>query len=391
MQFLKCTVAVLLAAPIFGSGGNFETGVTVHEWGTFTTIADGSGGSEPWSPLGDAGDLPCFVNRLNGMAIKFMPQGPLPPITQTVTVRMETPVLYFYSAQKAMLSVRVNFPKGLISEWYPDSSEIGPGPRATLPPVKDGRIAWNSIQILPEHEGAMTQAGGASHYFAARHTDSNLVRIGQQQEKFLFYRGVAQFSVPLSARLTNANSVELRNSGDDPLALAVLFENRGGKIGYRVLRGLQGASEVQAPALTGNLDRLKRELADGLVSQGLYRKEAEAMVETWRDSWFEEGMRVFYLVPQALVNRELPLAIQPAPAKIARVFVGREEILSPYLRDRLMTALAAGDTQDLDRFGRFLAPFMRQVKTNMAPSVAPYLAAKSEAATNEYYQPSCVR
>src|SRR5580693_2986668 len=98
MTFLKCAFAILLAAPIFGSGGNPETGVTVHEWGTFTTIADGSGGSEPWSPLGDTGDLPCFVNRLNGMAIKFMPQGPLPPITQTVTVRMETPVLYFYSA-----------------------------------------------------------------------------------------------------------------------------------------------------------------------------------------------------------------------------------------------------------------------------------------------------
>jgi hypothetical protein len=39
-------------------------------------------------------------------------------------------------------------------------------------------------------------------------------------------------------------------------------------------------------------------LADNLVEFGLYRKEAEPMVETWRDSWFEEGIRLFYIVPR---------------------------------------------------------------------------------------------
>lgn len=115
------------------------------------------------------------------------------------------------------------------------------------------------------------------------------------------------------------------------------------------------------------------------------------MIETWRDSWFEEGMRVFYFVPRTLVDRELPLTIQPTPAKVARVLVGRVEILSPFMRDRLMTALTAGNTQTLDQFGRFLAPFMQQVKVNAAPSVAGYFAAKSEQATQEFYKPSCVR
>src|ERR1019366_8224115 len=114
MQFLKSAFAVLLAAPIFGSGGNPDTGLTVHEWGTFTTIADGAGGSEPWSPLSGASDLPCFVAHLNGLQYKVMPA--LPALTtQTVTVRMETPVLYFYSARKTTVSVGVDFPKGLIT------------------------------------------------------------------------------------------------------------------------------------------------------------------------------------------------------------------------------------------------------------------------------------
>ena len=101
MQFLKSAFAVLLAAPIFGSGGNPDLGVTVHEWGTFTTIADGAGGSEPWSPLGGASDLPCFVMHLNGLQYKTMPAVANTPTTRTATVRMETPVLYFYSPRKA--------------------------------------------------------------------------------------------------------------------------------------------------------------------------------------------------------------------------------------------------------------------------------------------------
>ena len=108
-------------------------------------------------------------------------------------------------------------------------------------------------------------------------------------------------------------------------------------------------------------------------------------------SWFEEGMRIFYLVPRSLVDRELPLSVHPAPAKTERVFMGREEILSPYLRDRLTTALAKGDTRTLDGFGRFLAPFIQQVNAPAAPLVARYLAAKTEQATQEFYNPSCVR
>jgi hypothetical protein len=198
-----------------------------------------------------------------------------------------------------------------------------------IPPVRAGHIEWNSLEIAPGGKPSLPRGGGASHYYAARETDSDVVRIGQQEEKLLFYRGIANFSVPLSVRVTGGSSVEFRNTGDDPLALAVLFENRGGQIGYRVMHGLKGVAAMEAPALTGSLDRLKVELSDALVGQGLYRKVADAMIETWRDSWFEEGMRVFYLVPGRLVNRELPIAIQPAPAKIARVFVGREESCRP--------------------------------------------------------------
>ena len=37
------------------------------------------------------------------------------------------------------------------------------------------------------------------------------------------------------------------------------------------------------------------------------------MVETWRDSWFEDGARLFYLLPRSAVDVVLPLQIDPRP------------------------------------------------------------------------------
>jgi hypothetical protein len=42
------------------------------------------------------------------------------------TVRMETPVLYFYSPRETTVSVKVSFAKGTITEWYPHASAVEP-------------------------------------------------------------------------------------------------------------------------------------------------------------------------------------------------------------------------------------------------------------------------
>jgi hypothetical protein len=303
---------------------------------------------------------------------------------------METPVLYFYSPQKTKVTVGVDFPHGLITDWYPRASQVSPEADRTMPPVANGHIEWGPIEITPGEKLWLAKGSGHSPYYAARETDADPVRLGSDQEKFLFYRGIANFPVPLNASVTVDGSVDMRNTGGNALPLAVLFENRSGRVGYRWIRGLRGRTEVAAPELSGNLASLKQELAGALKVQGLYRKEADAMVATWSDSWFEEGMRVFYLVPREMVDRELPLAIAPEPKATERVFVGRVELLSPYLRDRLAAALAGGNTATLDQFGRFLAPFMRRVKADAAPSVSSYLAAKEAQADREFFNPSCV-
>ena len=96
-----------------------------------------------------------------------------------------------------------------------------------------------------------------------------------------------------------------------------------------------------------------------MLDQGLYPDEAQAMLETWKDSWFEEGSRLLYLVPGGFVNRVLPLAISPEPGQTTRVFVGRLELVTPGTRTAILSALASGDERTLQKYNRFLEPMLQ--------------------------------
>lgn len=97
------------------------------------------------------------------------------------------------------------------------------------------------------------------------------------------------------------------------------------------------------------------------VRQGLCGDEAHAMVETWRESWFEEGSRVFYIVPRAFVDAKLPTTIHPQPVQTVRVFVGRLEIVTPATEREVAQAMIAQDGATLEKYKRFLEPMMRVV------------------------------
>ena len=90
------------------------------------------------------------------------------------------------------------------------------------------------------------------------------------------------------------------------------------------------------------------------------------MVDTWRDSWFEEGTRVFYILRQAAVDAMLPLDIKPQPASVARVFVGRMEVITPATRAAVEGALAARDGASLRKYGRFLLPISERILADPA-------------------------
>jgi hypothetical protein len=341
--------------------------LTVHEWGTFTSIAGKDGRAAEWLPLGlprfsPSIDLPQFVERINGVNFKLGLRG---------TIRMETPVLYFYSPRDVTVSARVSFSKGLITEWYPHADRVEPGgvvPDTSLSHLSaDGSILWDHVAVSPNLAGEFPSEAQANRYYAARETAASPLRVqtsaGEQQEKFLFYRGVsASPTLPLFARLTSDGKLVVKRLGGNEIPNAILFERRGERVGYRLTGALTDETTVDPPLLTGSIDPLLGDLEEILVGQGLYRDEAHAMVETWKDSWFEEGSRLIYIVPRGFIDQVLPLTIDPAPGPIVRVFVGRLEIVTPTTATAVKTALAHNDKETLKKYERFLEPILQTAK-----------------------------
>jgi hypothetical protein len=340
--------------------GSTNPSLIAHEWGTFTSVADRSGQAVQWLPQDGSTDLPIFVKHFRSADFKVGLRG---------TIRMETPVLYFYSPAETTVSVKVRFSQGVITEWYPQASHIEPDPKSVLDDNSlynlhaDGSIAWNSVTVSPGLSTNFPRDVNGSRYFAARETSSAPLSVrtheGTQQEKFLFYRGVSVFKVPVAAQSTPDGKVQLKNLASDEIPNVILFERRGDKMGYRLGGAVQTEATLDPPELTATMESMGRDLQDVLTAQGLYPDEARAMVETWRQSWFEEGTRLLYIV----LDKVLPLSINPSPGQVVRVFVGRLELITPATERTIETALAERDLSTIMKYGRFLEPIMERLKT----------------------------
>lgn len=336
--------------------------LVVHEWGTFTSIAGKDGIAVDWRPLSGPSDLPKFVYTVSDRNI-----GPRRvPLKSQLRglVRMETPILYFYSGKEMEVNVKVNFPDGKITEWYPQARLVAES------------IDWGRVRITPGAALHLPVENTDSHYYPARETDSAPVQIGgsdgqpAQQEKFLFYRGVASFNLPLSVRL-EGGKVLLQNVDRTEIANLIIFENRSGKIGYRLIDAFTGQKSYERPALDRNLESLVIELKQILVASGLYQKEAEAMIKTWRKSWFEEGMRVLYILPRRTTDAVLPLTIAPRADEVVRVLVGRTEVITPEIEKHVQAQVRqlsdpsprVRETarQNIRKYGRFFEPILKAV------------------------------
>jgi hypothetical protein len=361
----------LTALPLFfrAQTPSSDPTLTAHEWGTFTSIAGKDGRAAQWLPLTGSTDLPTFVEHFQTPDFKGSLRG---------TVRMETPVLYFYTNHVTTVSVHVSFSQGFITEWYPHANRVEPvGLQSQTRMVAylndwsrnhrqpDSSISWDTVTLEPRNSSSFAREDRANHYYAARQTSSTPLRIktqaGEQFEKFLFYRGVASFSVPISARLARDGKILTQTLTTQEIPAMLVFERRGDKLGFRIADATATQPNLDPPDLTATMDSLKQAVENMLIAQGLYHDEAQAMFETWRDSWFEEGSRLLYIVPRKFVDSVLPLSINPAPAQTVRVFVGRLELVTTATQRAVEQALATHDQTTLKRYGRFLVPILENM------------------------------
>src|SRR6266581_326694 len=170
---------LVLAAVVFYFAGSLVAGelrpapdLTVHEWGTFTAIAGPDGRAREWTVFYDPAELPEFVERFNNMNLKVGLRG---------TIRMETPVLYFYSPRDVSVSVKVAFSKGVITEWYPRATRVQPRSllqNASLSELhNDGTITWNDVAVSPNLNPEFTREASANRYYTARDTAATPLRV----------------------------------------------------------------------------------------------------------------------------------------------------------------------------------------------------------------------
>lgn len=401
----------------------------VHEWGTFTSVQGSDGVLQPWRPLRTA-ELPAFVHDWMKPGLGVYPTV-LPPGGKggLVTLqRMETPVDYFYSDKVMNADVDIAFPPGLITEWYPQPSELGPSlpqpPRwaqllftnwssNSIPSVgqslTNSRIVWRHLTLTPvaladsQWTGRLPVAGPGKNYFAARDTDSDFVQTEaashggtNELEKFLFYRGAGTFETPLNVSLNPDRTFAVANTGADALAHLFFVRIKDGYGEFSAMDSLPaGQTNQQAGYLSSGpdwqrlplaqfQDAISGQMAAALTGAGLYDREAKAMVNTWRDSWFgEEGLRVLYILPRSWTDLVLPMKLDPQPKDLVRVMVGRAEIIPSETQTQLWNLLtqandgnanARSDAKQMfKKLGRFGSPALTLAVGNNYTNAAAIL------------------
>jgi hypothetical protein len=311
------------AAPAPGdkSASSPSGDLVVHEWGTFSTFSGSDGNNLEFYPYDN--DLPEFVHGYLPKNSKAGPKGG--------TISLETPVLYFYTDRPLSASVHVDLPKGTLTEWYPHAERT------------DKTLAWDGIEVRPAGKVKLPWESQKSRYYAARETDAAPLRTvfeqeggtGTEQEKFLFYRGVGSFDMPLTVRARRGGNVTVSWDGKAPDGDLFLVQIQNGKVRFQPFRldrtSKDGAeADVKLPDADATTEQLGDAVVKQLIDKGLYEKEARAMVKTWRDAWFgEEGTRVLYILPSELTDELLPLQVEPKPSALVRVLVGRHDVLTP--------------------------------------------------------------
>jgi len=381
-------------------------GFIVHEWGT-DTIVVGSDGSLQRGLHHEEEDLPAFVyDRIKAGSING---------NTSVEVKMETPVTYFYSDAPRSVNVTVGFPQGVFTQWYPASLSFHPpvagafsknGVEAVRDPVfdlqfpfdspacaahyaavADGMLDWGAVEVLArDATPALPEAPLDTFTWSyARQVEANPVRISgvpgateaAQDEKFLFYRGLGNFELPVKVTTTPDLGVHLQNQYGEAIPRVFVINVSQGVGDYREIEeGIGAGKTLDTPipssyglAIDDFVDALGSDVTAALDATGLYHDEAQAMVSTWKRQWFRTpGARLLYLIPQSWTDASIPLTIVPEPDATVRVMMIRVELITPdvegadvgyaeWLGDPAMQDAAKGDFHGL---GRFAEPRLRR-------------------------------
>jgi hypothetical protein len=368
-----------------GSGGAPDgpppsSDLAVHEWGTFTSV-NSSTGTLMEGLHHEEETLPPFVYgraQLAGM-LEGLGQKDLEVLLSGVTQKLETPVIYFYGAPGTSVRVRVDFPQGIVSQWYPKASSFGPG-IGLASRVATGFMEWRA-DLLPATDALLPAAfppvPADDIWAPSRKVASLPVAVDGEREQFIFYRGVGAFELPFAVEVDGTGLINVRNKSTDASPAVFLLRVHAGGGAIINLGPLPGGGAITGvPMPMGGKEHdldvyvadAQRRIASALEATGLYADESRAMVDTWSKSYFRSyGLRILYVVPRAWTDSLLPLTVEPRPASLVRTLVGRVEVLTPS-EERELMAMAVADAargapyaEAIGKLGRLAEPKLRRV------------------------------
>lgn len=379
---------VILALVFLGVSVPSFAGLKVHEWGTFTSV-QGSNGEALAGLEEEEEALPSFIHNRDPFLESHQPteigsifnchgckccKGECCNVLEAnaktpllVTQKMETPVLYFYSQKPMKVDVTVDFPQGIISQYYPKPTSFLPilGGNQGL---QGGQIHYAKLEVLTEQASVPAVAHG-NVYAPARDTSANFVRAQDETEKFIFYRGLGNFKTSLKVT-SNDQALTLKDTLGQGIPYLLALNIQNGRANFKELGSLEkGATKtlnLQAflKDVQPNFEMAQFEskvapvLVAALERSGLFADEARSMVNTWRLSYFHtEGLRILYILPRIETDSILPIKISPQPEELVRTLVGRVEVLTKPEEDRLLALDLSAVKGD-----RFLEPKLRRVK-----------------------------
>jgi len=347
-----------------------DAALTVHEWGTFTSMV-GSTGAVLSGLHHEEEALPAFVHSRS--AVPTMMKG-LETIPDGVTQKLETPVLYFYTKTAQPVTVTVGFPDGVVSQWFPKAAEFSPAVGAMGPRVAGGSMTWRG-QLQPGMSG-FPAVDPADIWAPSRTGMAVPIAVDDEREQFIFYRGLGSFNTPLHTEALANGTLTVTNDSDQPIQTMFLLRQHSAGGYIAELGGLeahQSMPNILAPAAgkERNVDTFvadaSNQIAAALVKSGLTVEESRAMVDTWSRSYFRTpGLRLLYIVPRVWTDKLLPITISPAPTDLVRTLVGRVEVLAPTDESELMSQVRQAAQTQVDpltligNLGRFAEAKLRR-------------------------------
>ncbi len=162
-----------------------------------------------------------------------------------------------------------------------------------------------------DDSAAVFKPGETLTWTYPRQPDSALVRTADgAAEKFLFYRGVGNFALPVKYTLPDDRTLRIENISDAAIPAVLIFNHpQYDKVNFTLLGPLAAGEtrsvELVDPTTSTNWEHeVYTAMRAELVKAGLFPKEADAMLQTWWRSYFERpGLRAFWIVPESIHQR----------------------------------------------------------------------------------------